>query len=441
MKLLKIYESILKFAGLEVDEQGYISIVAEDLRNPALVNGLRLVMPTNEQLRTFNPQEKIVFHPMTEDTQKGESDVIQKLRHYINIRLNCSVGIVALALLKILTSPAYHEKLSPEQAELLLAIKDADEKTAINFTNLLLAGIKDKPDRIFVNIFLRRGPTLAGKKYSRGGIVSFPFYEELKAGKMDKMRVKDKEAYRLLMEFMFPGLDNPDNYNYGSNSRTAPFLDALMHTAAIISSRLNDLLDIYGEYIDEADQLVYDSDWWEAFENLESLSAEIRQIPVQRGNEGSSSIFEDRNIQEPAVSAPVYAPTSVQVRQPAQQVPVKPEVITTPNGLDFRSMVATTPALAYAQNPLAPVVQQQYYQQQQPVRREPSWAPSPQQPYYGPQQYPQQSTIYPMQQQLQYGQQPYPQQQNQPINYGYNQSTGNYPIATSRPNQNWSGRF
>lgn len=225
MKLLTIYESILRFAGLEADSKGLISTSMENTKQPTVIDGLRLVLPTNDQLRNFNPKETIIFHPLTENILRGESEVIQKLKYIINIRLNYAIGIVAQSLLGVISSPELHARLTPEQSEILLVVKDADEKSVANLVNVMLNGVKTKPDRLFTNIYLKRGGVYQGKKFSRVGVVNFPFYQELLLPKTDKdkFRAKDRETYKQLFEYMFEGINIDDHYNYGSNSQVAPF--------------------------------------------------------------------------------------------------------------------------------------------------------------------------------------------------------------------------
>lgn len=437
MKLLKIYTSILKYAGLEPDDKGYVSTVMDDRKQPALINGARIVLPTNDQLRNFNPSEKIIFHPMTENILRGESDVIQNLKNTLNVKLNFTIGIVAQSLLDLVASPELHSRLSPEQAELLTSVKEADDKSVTNFTSVMMHGVKTKSNKLFTNIYLKRGGTHNGKRFSRVGIVSFPFYEELKLGKVDKIRVKDKETYKELFEFMLPGIDNQEDYNYGSNSQVAPYLDALMKTSANIASRLNDIIIIYRDFIDNPDVLMFDSDWIEYFDNLEELLPEIRRIPVQHGNDGGLNVCEEQPVVEKVVQQQVYQPPMQPgyTQQPYVQQE-KPEIKETKRGLDWKSVVQSNPILAARPNPLTPILMQEQMRQQMmdQANRQPSWA-QPQQ------QYPQQQQGYPQQQPMMQQQQGHPQQQpmmqqQYPQQQGYPQQQ---PMMQQYPQQGQPG--
>lgn len=423
MELLKIYESLLKFAGLTVDEEGYISTVINDRREPIHVGGARLVLPTHEQLRRFNPNEKVIFHPLAEDILKSESEVVKKFRDVINTRLNYTIGIVAQSLLNVIASTELHKRLNPEQMELLLAVKDVDDKTVSNFIQHMVSLMKTKPDRAFVNIFLKKGGYKGKDKFARLAVVSFPFYESLTEL---KVRKKDQEAFKQLFDYLFINIDVKDEYNYGSDSRIAPYLDALMHSAANVASGLNDTLQLFDDYIDEADKLVFNSDWYEYFQTLEELLPEIRKIPIHSAQQPAESEQQTISYNQPAPPAqypvqpgyPVQPPLPGYPSQPAYPPQQPPQPVRTERGLDFRSMVNSNPMLAAAQNPLMPHLMQQQMLRQ--AQQPPGWyqpAPIP------PQGYPQQPPAgyaYPPQPYPGYPQPGYPQA-------GYPQQPG-YPV-------------
>lgn len=397
-KLQEIYRSILRFAGMEADAQGYISTAIEDKRLPAFIEGLRMVLPTDNHLRSFNPKEKIIFHPLTENILRGESEIIEKLKKVINIRLNYTIGVVGSSLLSLVASPERHHKLSPEQAELLTSIADCDDKSITNFISVMVSSMKVDPERVFANVYLKRGGTYQGKRYSRVGIVTFPMYEQLLADKVDKIRVKDKETFRQLFNFIFPGLDDAESYNFGSDSHIAPYLEALMRTSANIASRLNDILLMYKDYIDNAEGIMFDPEWMEEFQDLASLAPEIRKVPVQFGNEGAIPGQEkapEKQIQYVAPAQPMQPQYQPQYQpQMAPIAPPIPEVRKTSRGLDFQSVLATQPGIAHAPNPLANQLYASAPQMAMPAT--PSWAvpqmqpqmmnqPQPGQPYQTPQ--------------------------------------------------------
>ena len=357
MDILDIYRSMLRYAGLEADDNGYIStVIAMERKDPTLVNGARLVLPTRNQLQQFDTKEKIIFHPLLENIVHGESPVIAKLTDCINDKLNYTIGAVAASLLNLLASPALHAKLSPEQAELLTSVKDVDEKCVANFMNTMLHGMKNKSDRYFTNIYLKRRGHKGKEIFSRMAVVSFPFYDGIDDN--SKIRLKDKQAYKELFEFMFPSIKEPDFYNYGSNSRIAPCIDALMMSSIGIASALNDMMNTYGDYIEDSDVMKFDDYWVDYFNNLEELRSEIRKIPLHVGMDGGHTPAGEPVVEtvapsllQPVQSMPAVVPSAAIVPGIAPAVRT-PQLMKTERGLDFHSIVATTPAVAATPNPL-----------------------------------------------------------------------------------------
>lgn len=376
---------------MEADNDGFVNATIAGSKTPALLDGERIVLPLQHHLR--NPEEKLIFHPLSENIVKGsESEVITKLKENINIRLNYTFGIISKYLLVLASSPELHQQLEPDQTDALIALKDADANMVKNFTLLMTAGSKKQFDRLFTNIYLKKGGTVRGKRHSRAGIVVFPVYNMLQ--KPDntlfgvKLRVKDKETFKSLYRFIFPGIDVEESYNYGSDSNVAPYLDTLLKTAASLAGRFNDILVTYKDYIEDAEQLMFDSDWVPMFDNLEALIPEIRRIPMQAGNEGRDKIAEPEPESESLMAPPVpmqqpmypgimpqmpgmpYQQPGMMHGMPYQQPGMmpnaqyqKPEVKTTKRGLDFQSMKMANPMLGATPNPLQNQLAMQQYQQ------------------------------------------------------------------------------
>ncbi len=447
MELNTLYKSILRFAGMEVDAEGLVYLNAGDERRPALMNGVRLVLPTDSILRQPPSKDRVIFHPLSENTLLGESEVITHLLKVMNIRLNMTFGILGSNLLQLVASPEEHKHLSPDQAELLIQIKDVDDLAVANFTNIMLAAIKEDNEDIYTNIYLRRGGVVHGKKYARAGFTKFKMYEALQKDPTElygvKLRVKDRAILKSLHEFIFPEIATKQAYDVGSSSNVAPFLDALMRTSLGLASSMNDLLVQYKDFIDDCDDLIFDAAWVEVFDDLEGMRAEIRRVPPQTGNEGRSAPVQatasipaqttqaDRDRASLAIPGAVQAPAPVaapvQLQQTTQLAPAAPAPVqSTSRGLDYTSMMNNNPALRPAgMGGMPPGYQQQQMQQPMGV---PGWAGS------GFQQVQQQQTVMydafgrpitlgggmPMQQQTNWPGGMMPQQQQ---NFGMQQQT------------------
>ena len=333
MKILDIYSDIVEFAGLTVDSDK-VYIPTSKNKEPYLVNGKQLVIPTSDMLRKFKSEDNIVFHPLSEDIIKGESPVISKLKYTINIRLNIATGILVQSLLNLVDSPEYHSSLTPEQSELLYAIKDIDDKTVKNFTSFMMKEVNDKEDRLFVYNYLKRAGVVKDKKYARAAVITFPFYQSLVKGEKYKFRTKDIDAYLAIFRFIYPEIDDHDGYNYGSDSDVAPFFDALMMSSFKMADRLNELTERYKKFIDNYESILFNLNWVDSFSCLENFKNEIRSIPT------ATTIEAPQEASQPSIQQPQYQQPTMQAVMPQQQVMQyqQPELKETNRGLDFNSL-------------------------------------------------------------------------------------------------------
>lgn len=356
--LLKIYTDVLAFAGMKVDDNARVYTRVNDEKQYVMIGGLPIVLPTEAHLRTANIKEKLIFHPLSENILKqGEPEIVQKLRKFINIRLNSTFGIIAQSLLVLAASEKLHPQLTPDQTELMITLKHADNTMVKHWSEIMVKTFSQK--KSFVDIYVRYGGTFKEQRYFRIGVTSFPVYEELKPEKGPlfgvHVRNKDRETLRELYRFILPGIDLPEQYSFGSNSNTAPYLDALMHSAMNVASRFNAIIDQYQDYIITEscgmtlDQLKFSADWVDAFEDLDVLLPAIRRIPAQLVTEEVPAVAA-APAPAPAPAYPIAAPVPVAPQMAAPMVaPPAPEpqgLQYTSHGLDFKSLVRQQPALA-----------------------------------------------------------------------------------------------
>lgn len=368
-----LYTDILAFAGMAVDENGCVYTPLNGEKQFAVVKGLPIVLPTEQHLRTANIKEKLIFHPLSENIlNQGEPEMVLKLRKCINIRLNYVFGILAQSLLTLAASPKIHQQLSPDQTELLVVLKDVDDTTRKHWAELLTRVFAQK--KSFVEIYVRYGGTYKGNRYFRIGVTSFPIYDDLKPEKGPllgvSLRNKDRAMLRELYRFILPGIDQPEQYSFGSNSNTAPYLEALMRAAMNVASRFNTIVDQYRDYIfreDDGvslDQLTFTAQWVEAFDNLDALLPLIHRIPSQ---EVSAMLQTPPPAPSPipTPAAPTYplpapSPAPTQAAIPAFQPPAPPAPPPVPNlqytaqgTLDFKSLEQMRQGMGGGINPFA----------------------------------------------------------------------------------------
>lgn len=293
MDINELYGHLLRVGGLQADKEGLVSIVIGKESKPYTIEGKRLVLPLPEQLATGGWDQRIVFHPLSENILRGESKIMERFRGAINLKLNWVIGKMAEELLALTVDVNSHPRMSPDQGVLLTQLLGADQKLFDKFALIMKAmGMGDK-DKAFVHIFLKRGGMVGGKKFNRACIVSFPFYEELCKDEKTVYGVpisgKARGILRALMEFLLPGIQVANSFDVGSVSDIAPFLDALMQGVKRIAISLNDVLDAYAEFFPNVEDYRIDDNWVEVFDNLSTMLSQIRDIPMQAGNEGGGA--------------------------------------------------------------------------------------------------------------------------------------------------------
>ena len=145
-KLIGLYTSILRAAGLVADSEGFVSLNNQlytgTPNTPALIGGKRIVLPTEQHLRNSSPAAT-VFHPLREQAMRGESETVGKLRTAIGIRLNFTFQALMNEMINLAKNRAQHKSLNPDQAVALMSVKDVGEATHIAFTELILRSTED----------------------------------------------------------------------------------------------------------------------------------------------------------------------------------------------------------------------------------------------------------------------------------------------------------
>lgn len=443
MSLTKLYKEILKTGLMSVDNEGMvvqISSVDEDRENkysPVVIDGLRLVMPTQYHIDNPDVETKIIFHPLSENALQGESAVINKLKLMTSVAVNLSIFNLIRGLCTLALSVEDHKKLTPEQSEILSILKNIDNKSVKDFIKIILAGIKKEGyENFFFKIFLKRGGSIDGKKYARVAVVTFKFYEELCKNPEEvygiPLRKKDQGVLKELLEYILPNIGKPHAYDQGSDDHVAPYLDALMSGIAGVATSINKVTERFADFLQEPEKIKISVGFQKLMRDLTVYLPEVRRIPAQRGNQGNRKIeekkLEEANIQEAIAaadravnkSASVEEKSVAQVRDttpPWEDVKSDPrqsnEVITVP----YQQVTGGVPLMT-APAQVDPRYSNQGTQEKGTISiSELLGVGYPnQQPMY-----PQQGQPYPMQQ---FPGQPYPMQQ-QP--YGYPQQQTSYP--------------
>lgn len=381
MKLNDFYLQLMQALGLLVDEDGFVSRKDKGQVVPLTIKDQRLVLPYDVQMNDGDFSHRVAFNPLYESLSRKESPVHEAFRTILNIRLNTIFGILLGTLLRVSRDTGKHAHLKPEQTEFLSFVKKVDKDSVKNYEKLIKAFVDEESmthyanlldsfpgDRALVNIYSKTGGvvnalqpdgTYKSEKFARAAIVSFPAYEALcKAqdgmvqapGKNIKLRPKDIETFKKVMEYLIPNIDKKDYYHVGSQSQMAPSMESLLKAAAPLYGYFNQQLELFADQIEGVEELLSPLDWADEVDrNIGQLYTQARRIGMLDGNEGSVA-------GAPAAAAPAAAAAQ---QAPAAAAPKKQTMI---NPLTGETMVVTatpTPASPFPAPTQAPAQQWQ----------------------------------------------------------------------------------
>lgn len=338
MKMLDFYKSILEDANMSVSMDGYVSVtpIKGGSSLPATISNKRLVLPTQEILMNADKSNVIVFHPLYENIMGAESEVMTKLRKCYSVKLETVLASIAHRLLEICCTIPEHKRLNPEQSEILSIVGNVNEKFIGTFTKTITHMVNDDDSKPFISLYIKRGGSKDGNRYSRLCVVSFPFYEEIvkeynELQKEGKKLVPYKLALKKLFEYILPNIDMDNYYTRGSNDEIAPSVHALMSSVKQLGSRTNEIIELFNGLIDNKEDLMFKGEWVESVDCLGEFLNEIRRIPMQAGNDGKP-----KHIPTPVVET---QPPIVQNTQSFNNNLIRTDLVKTENGLSLQSIL------------------------------------------------------------------------------------------------------
>lgn len=290
-KLTTIYREIITALGFEPNEKGEVYFVEGGVKTPFTINKKMLVIPTEEWLNDPDWDNTIPFHPLSENTQRKKSEVLERLTLAVCNRLY-QVGTTLLCFLAELAADTdRHKTLTPEQRDFLREMPEADKRTVDDIRKLAKAKLSFKGDNAFINIFIKRGGMWKGEEYSRVAVTTFPIADQ--ENNDDKkifdvtFRVRDRDALFRVLRWIFPNFDKSiDEYSYGSRSSVAPNFHCLMMAFANLAFDLNRVTKIFKESFEELEGLYIGTNW---VKNMAELTDYRNDIPPLEGNIGEAN--------------------------------------------------------------------------------------------------------------------------------------------------------
>jgi hypothetical protein len=242
-----------------------------------------VTLPLKQHLKEGTWTGMVPFHPLSENSLRGESEIIKFLTKTIRFRIAFVGAQLAQTLMDIAADPEHQKALTTKQADYLKSVPGANEKTAKVMAKLLTEQFDN-----LVSIYLKRDGKYAGHDYPRVAVVTFPIWEEMtsKGTKICGVETgsnKSKQSIAAIFDYVFQA-SQPEVWNSGSSDNAARYLHALLSSYVKIASHLNGLLYHYRKHVEHVDLLRCDLTW---DEQLKSLSDLKHAIPPLFGNDGA----------------------------------------------------------------------------------------------------------------------------------------------------------
>lgn len=288
MKLTELYTSILAYCGMTVKPDGLICFNFGNPDDPVLVDEKKLFLPIPDVLKR-PANNDIIFHPFVEYVNRGESNVVKMLRRSLYLKINCTVVQLVDKLLAVLESTDAQKNMNAEQRELMKAVSGSkrtnnEENIRLRFSAFLTKR-QELISQLFVSLYLKKNGTLLGEKHTRVGVSTFMIYKQIDDAQSNELTKDQKKVLKELIAFIFPGSDDEtsEDSNGYSDSSACPWLDCLLNTASNLTTRINELFELYtpllGEDEVELKNHLFNHDWMDEVAQLEKYRKEILLIP------------------------------------------------------------------------------------------------------------------------------------------------------------------
>lgn len=287
-----LYKPQLEAMAYIVGEDGACSRLVKDGKSvPITVEDKPLYLPTPELLERNKWDMIQPYHPLSENTLRGQSPVIHKLVRDLEVWTTIQLYSTVEMIIKVATTPELQTDLvahEPRVSEILAECGvGADEKVVKQWTTLRrqLSEAKFRPLRIYLDRKYEEGDV----KFSRVAIVTKAILEDMdvKNAKIQDISVGSKVNKATIMGILNYVL-KPIEKLYGSNAMV-PYYHVFLQVQRDLIKRFN--------YINEAftsrfDYIPVDETWFDCIDNLESFGGFIPPLP---GNEGVQPTRESRS--------------------------------------------------------------------------------------------------------------------------------------------------
>jgi hypothetical protein len=246
--LNEFYKKTLNSVGLFVTEDGFIKTSGEEDGMLVTEEGKPLVLPTKDHINSIMTTDedgnvvigKLPYNPLNENVIKGDTLSLKRTKTAIEVRTGLAIACAGILLLTLASEKELQKKTTIDVNEFLGSLNKAmapgikelvDDKSIAVWQSLFVASLKQENG--YISIYLKKMGVKDGVKYNRLATLACNLYDELSKADKDtpvfgiKLRNKDLSTFKLLLEFLLPGIEE-GSVSYGSLDQESPGFISLM---------------------------------------------------------------------------------------------------------------------------------------------------------------------------------------------------------------------
>lgn len=313
-KLNQFYAQLLATVShFPDDEDGSISAETNGTRLKPKIDDKLIYMPRDDVLRS-GTDDIVVFHPLSEQITRGESEVFKYFKRIALVKLISSFTVLGHGLLQLQDHPVLQRKMTSDQTDIIKGITASDKSSGMNWVKLCLMQLKDAPNRTDtwpIDIHMRRNGKYKDKAYRRVAVVRFPLFERIFAGEnivkddsTNMFRSKDQKTFQEIAKAIFPTIDDlgSEEYNSGYDDTLGPFTVCFLKSFKKLADRINFVTETMMEHLStigvDSKLILIDTEVLKVIdsEDLSELAAAAKSVPALKYNMGVSDQNESDNV-------------------------------------------------------------------------------------------------------------------------------------------------
>lgn len=354
----KFYLSLLDYSGLKLQDN--VIVQKNEKLGEFTIDDKYIALPYLGLLK--NPEGKSFFHLLNESYTSPETALFNQFKNRLVLELNLRFTSMVTSLIAVGSDVMMQQRIkSTPFIDLVTSIGETDHSVIEAFLAMVKASTKQNKEGYIVDIFLKKNGEIKGTPYAAIGKLNFRLYEEVKRALESpdkdyrvfgtKVRKKDLMTVYNIMVAVFKDIDDKEAYVEGTDNKVFRYLNVLLKTSYILSSRINEIADMLDELKEPSlnvEEIRGTHDWVEPLSQLQGMVSEIRIIPNQTdiGTEAKRLVIDESKASAPTPTQqqpqqPTFNPAMIQqtqpvptqqpmqqpIQQPMQQQPMSPEDI------------------------------------------------------------------------------------------------------------------